>query len=78
MDERRDPEPPAERRPAVIAAAASKLSPVQQAWQRYVDHSLYDCDVCRAVDGSPCKPAEDLYADWRRISGAALDAVRES
>lgn len=77
MDERRDPEPPAGRRPT-LPPPSVRLSPVQEAWQRYVTHSLRQCNICRAADGQPCDTAEDLYADWRRISGAALDAVRES
>ncbi|MET9150108.1 hypothetical protein ABZX82_02320 [Streptomyces griseoflavus] len=78
MGERKDPEPTAERRPTLIVAAASRLSPVQQAWKRYVDHSLYVCDTCRRVDGSPCGTAEELYRTYRAQADAAFDEVARS
>jgi hypothetical protein len=78
VDEPKDPEPAAERRPTLIVAAASRLSPVQQAWRRYVHHSLYECDVCRRVDGSPCATAEELYRAYQEIANASMDQLRES
>lgn len=74
VDERRDPEPPAERRP-LLAAAASRLSPVQAAWRAYVVHSLHNCPVCRRADGSPCDVAEALYRAYRELGNAALDRL---
>jgi hypothetical protein len=76
VDERSDPQAPAGRRPPPpVAAAASRLSPPQEAWQRYVDHTLNVCDTCRGVDGTPCQQAEDLYAAWREVADAAMDRV---
>lgn len=69
MDERRDPQPAPGRRPTV--AAGIRLSPVQEAWSAYVEHSLHACPVCRRVDGSPCEAAEDLYRTYQEQAGDA-------
>jgi hypothetical protein len=45
---------------------------MQEAWRAYVEHTLYACDTCRRVDGSPCSPAEDLYRTWRRVAEASI------
>ncbi|MEG8275802.1 hypothetical protein [Streptomyces sp. AHA2] len=77
MDEGRDTQPAADRRPTPpIAAAASGLSAVQKAWKRYVDHSLYECDTCRRVDGSPCQTAEQLHGRFKVLADEAMDQVR--
>ncbi|GGV37467.1 hypothetical protein GCM10010293_41310 [Streptomyces griseoflavus] len=74
MDERKEQKPPAGRR-ATLPPPSVRLSPVQEAWQRYVRHSLRLCDTCRRVDGSACEDAETLYADYQRIAHAAMDHV---
>ncbi|MEV5184280.1 hypothetical protein AB0K88_31510 [Streptomyces werraensis] len=48
---------------------------MQEAWQAYVHHTLYLCDTCRRVDGSPCPPAEELYRTWRRVSEESMRKV---
>ena len=75
MDERREQPAPAERRQPLIAAAASRLSPLQAAWQRYVHHSLRECSVCQRADGSPCETAETLYAAYQALGNAGLDQM---
>ncbi|MGA5767467.1 hypothetical protein ACPC36_08285 [Streptomyces pseudogriseolus] len=52
-----------------------RLSPMQEAWRAYVEHTLYLCDTCRRVDGSPCSPAEDLYRTWRRVAEESMREV---
>ena len=74
VDEPKDTRAPVERRP-LIAAAASRLSPLQVAWKRYVDHSLHQCSVCRRADGSPCETAEALYAAYQTLGNAGLDQM---
>ncbi|MFJ3984472.1 hypothetical protein [Streptomyces fungicidicus] len=73
MDERKDPAPAAGRRPTV--AVAGRLSPVQEAWQRYVHHSLHQCVVCRSADGSPCDTAEGLYRAYQETAADAADQL---
>ena len=68
MGESRDPKPATERRPLAVAG---RLSPVQEAWQRYVHHSLHQCSVCRCADGSPCDTAEELYRAYQEIAAEA-------
>lgn len=74
MDERRDPEPPAGRRPT-LPPPSVRLSPVQEAWQRYVTHSLRQCDTCQAADGQPCDTAEALYAAYQELAHTGMDQV---
>lgn len=74
MDERRDPEPTTGRRPPV--AAGIRLSPVQEAWSAYVEHSLHSCPVCRRVDGSPCEEAEGLYRAYQRRADDACKRLQ--
>ena len=77
MDERREPPPrPTDRAP--IPAGRARLSPVQEAWGAYVEHSLRLCPACRRVDGSPCADAEALYAEYQRLANAGMDRMRES
>lgn len=64
MDERRDPPPkPVTRRP-VIASGAGKLSPLQQAWSRYVDHTT-TCAHCRDIDRGRCEDSTRLWNAYR-------------
>jgi len=76
VDEPTDPAPAPGRRPPV--AAGIRLSPVQEAWSAYVEHSLHACPVCRRVDGSPCEAAEGLYAAFQELANAGMDRMRES
>ena len=74
MDERKDPAPAAGRRPT-LAAVAGRLSPVQEAWQRYVRHSLHQCPVCQCADGSPCEEAEELYRAYQETAADAAERL---
>ncbi|MFF3928310.1 hypothetical protein [Streptomyces hirsutus] len=75
MDESRDPAAPPERAPAV--AARTRLTPIQEAWGAYVNHSLHRCLVCRSADGSPCTTAEGLYRTYRQLTDDAHRQMRE-
>ncbi|WP_265560993.1 hypothetical protein [Streptomyces hygroscopicus] len=70
MDEPRDQPAPAESRLHPLAAAAS-LTPIQQAYGRYVGHAL-TCDACRDIDRS-CDKAELL---WRAYQAHGEQAYR--
>ena len=72
MGESRDPKPATERRPLAVAG---RLSPVQEAWQRYVHHSLHQCSVCRCADGSPCDTAEKLYRAYQETAANAAEQL---
>ena len=80
MDERRDTDPAAGSRPPL--AARVRLSPVQEAWARYVDHALA-CLSCRSLGAGRCVTAERLHqayeeqADgaFRRLGEAGTDAA---
>lgn len=74
MDEPKSTEPSAGRRQTGLPPSV-RLSPMQEAWRAYVEHTLYLCDTCRRVDGSPCKPAEGLYRTWRDVAEAATRQV---
>lgn len=63
MADRRDPEPEPVTRPPVIASVA-KLSPLQQAYSRYVTHTN-GCEHCRDVDRGRCGESERLWRDYR-------------
>jgi hypothetical protein len=78
VDDSRDSPGAAGRGRAPIAAAGSRLSPVQEAWSAYVDHSLRRCDTCRAADGTPCDTAEELYRAYRVLSADAAARLREA
>jgi hypothetical protein len=75
VDEPRDTPPPADRGPRAVAAA-SRLSPMQEAWGRYVGHSLHECRTCRSADGSACPAAEALYAAYQQLAGRAFEQIR--
>jgi hypothetical protein len=64
VDEPRDTQPPPGRR-APIAAATSRLSPVQEAWGRFVQHVTKECPTCRDIDVPNCGEAERLHRAWR-------------
>jgi hypothetical protein len=72
MDERRDQAAPAQpARP--ILAAASRLSPLQQAYAKYTDHAVA-CEACRDVDRT-CSEAETLWRAYRAIGENACDRL---
>jgi hypothetical protein len=71
VDEPKDSAPPADSGPPVLAAAASRLSPVQEAYGAYARHHLH-CRTCRDIDGGPCAVAADLHAAWERLSADAF------
>ncbi|MFJ3283668.1 hypothetical protein ACIPMW_00130 [Streptomyces sp. NPDC086669] len=77
MDERREPPPEATDR-APIPTGIARLSPVQEAWSAYVNHSLHQCPTCRRVDGSPCEKAERLYGVYTRLANEGMDRLRQS
>jgi hypothetical protein len=74
VDEPKSPEPASGRRQTGLPPSV-RLSPMQEAWRAYVEHTLYHCDTCRRVDGSPCPPAEDLYRTWRRVAEESIRKV---
>lgn len=71
VDERRDPTPPADSRPPLVAAHTS-LSPVQEAWGAYARHQLH-CRLCADLDSGPCSAAGLLRQSWEVL---AKDAFR--
>jgi hypothetical protein len=73
VDERRDRPPDAVTRPPVIVSGA-RLSPLQQAWSRYVDHTT-NCDHCRDIDRGRCETSEGLYRKYRDHEDAAVRGV---
>lgn len=74
MDERRDLPPQAQpARPPL--AAASRLSPVQQAYAAYTGHAIR-CDACRDVDRT-CAEAGELWKTYRSVSDDAFAQLAE-
>lgn len=71
MDERRD-NPPELGSDGRIVSTAGELSPLQQAWGRYVDHAT-KCPGCRSIGSGKCDDAERLY---RAYSEQGDDAYR--
>jgi hypothetical protein len=72
VDEPTDHQPAAERRrPAV--AAATRLSPVQEAYAEYARHATR-CIDCRDIDGT-CGLGTELHRAWRHLATAALDRL---
>ncbi|CAM5671555.1 hypothetical protein [Streptomyces coeruleorubidus] len=61
MDEGRDTPAATGSRPAI--AAKVRLTPVQEAWGAYVQHTTR-CPVCRSRDGQ-CAESERLHRAWR-------------
>lgn len=78
VDDSRDHQPGREHARRLIAAGAGRLTPVQEAWSAYVAHSVRQCDTCRAVDGTPCDTAEELYRTYRDLSANAAARLRET
>lgn len=72
MDERRDTPPRPETR-APLVAAATRLSPVQQAWAGYAEHFVA-CGHCRDVD-QRCEDAERLYRAFQEVADAAFERL---
>ncbi|MFJ7963101.1 hypothetical protein [Streptomyces sp. NPDC096324] len=69
MDERREQPPGAVTRPPVIVSGA-RLSPLQEAWSKYVDHAIA-CADCRHIGRGRCEESDGLYRAYQ-----ALDAAR--
>jgi hypothetical protein len=76
MDERRDIPAPAGSSRQPIVAAASELSPVQQAWGEYATH-YQSCKTCPDVDAGPCPTAESLYGAWRGLASEACQQIAD-
>jgi hypothetical protein len=76
VDERREPPPPPVTRPPVITSVAGKLSPLQQAYSRYVTHAT-NCDVCRDIDLGRCKESERLWNAYRAQGDEAYRLLSE-
>jgi hypothetical protein len=74
VDERRDPQPPAQGARPPLAAVA-RLSPVQQAYGAYTGHAIA-CDACRDVDRS-CADAEALWRAYRAAGDAAYERLAD-
>ena len=76
MDERRGEQPGAESGPAVprqIAAAGSRLSPVQEAYGRYARH-FNTCPACRDIDRS-CDDGATLWRAYEATSSRASEQL---
>ncbi|MGQ4343633.1 hypothetical protein [Streptomyces sp. SAS_275] len=73
MDERRDPEPESGSRRA--ATGRGKLTPLQQAWSRYVTHRP-GCRTCQDPDAGRCSTAEGLWTSWKRLGDLACEQMR--
>ncbi|GAA2192666.1 hypothetical protein GCM10009787_11170 [Streptomyces bangladeshensis] len=52
--------------PAADPPARANLSPIQQAYSKYVGHAV-GCQVCRSVDGEPCTEGEVLWEAYRQL-----------
>lgn len=75
MEERRDRPPEPGTRPAVIVGGA-QLSPLQQAWSRYVDHTT-TCPGCRDIDSGRCDQSERLWRDYQAHGAAAYERLSD-
>lgn len=74
MDERREPQLPAQgARPPL--AAASRLSPVQQAYGAYTGHAVA-CPACRDVDRT-CPAAERLWKAYQSVAAEAYEQLAD-
>jgi hypothetical protein len=73
MDERRDRPPRQEVREPIVAAA-TRLSPLQEAWARFVKHVTVTCADCHDIDRARCERAEEL---WRAYRAAGDGAYRQ-
>jgi hypothetical protein len=70
------PPPPRSYPPRPLVAAASRLSPLQQAYSDYTRHAS-SCLVCRDVDAGPCPSAERLWKAYRAIGDDACGQVAD-
>lgn len=75
VDERREPEPEPVTRPTAKGAGVGKLTPLQQAWSRYVTH-WRGCDTCKDVDAGACSTAEGLWRSWNLLGDHACRQMR--
>lgn len=74
MDERRDePTPAATPR---RSASGARLSPLQEAWAAYRDHTSA-CDCCRMRGGGRCELAVALWRAHQELCDAAYRALAE-
>lgn len=69
VDERRPG--PAAADPHRPAESVAGLAPPQQAYGKYVRHSL-GCDRCRDVDAGPCSVAKTLWAVYQEVGAATV------
>ncbi|MFE2832127.1 hypothetical protein ACFXI6_13935 [Streptomyces mirabilis] len=76
MDERRDQPPDRVTRPSVIVSGAAKLSPLQQAWSRYVTHTT-NCPTCRDIDQGRCEDSGRLWNAYRAQGDEAYRRLSE-
>lgn len=76
MDERRDQQPDDGSHPRRPMAAAVALSPVQQAWSRYVTHTT-NCPTCRDIDLGCCKDSQRLWNAYRAQGDEACRRLSE-
>ncbi|MFB7244675.1 hypothetical protein ACFCYX_19705 [Streptomyces populi] len=74
MDEVRDQPPPAVTRPPVIVAGAARLSPLQEAWSDYVDHTT-SCADCRHIGRGRCEESDRLYREYQGLDSPARGFV---
>lgn len=75
MDERKDPPPKPVTRPPVIVSGV-RLSPLQQAYSLYVQHTI-KCDTCRDVDRGNCATSEELWRVYQAVGAAAYRQLAE-
>lgn len=67
MEERRDQPPdPVTRAPLIVG----RLSPLQEAWSRYVTHTT-GCGICRDIDRGHCDDSERLWQAYQAHGEAA-------
>lgn len=76
MAEPRDPQPDPGTHPPAIASVAGRLSPLQQAYSRYVRHTNR-CDHCRDVDRGRCERSETLWRAYRAHEDAAYRGIAD-
>jgi len=76
VDERRDQPPPHGTDTAAMPPGA-RLSPLQQAWSRYVTHTTR-CGDCRDVDRGRCATSERLYREYQDRGKAACDGLADT
>lgn len=75
MDEPTDPGGEPDSRPPVIAAA-TRLSPLQEAWGAYTGHAT-TCAGCRDIDRGRCTTGEGLYRTYQQHGEQAYERLAE-